>query len=269
MKKVKYFSAIFSLFLLSAPAMASHGRIYYVNRYSYCEASTPQQSFACFEKDWGPTTEEFKLVSGDDEGCHRRSDIYCILSRTKGGKGKWDDSMGNVVGYRVKSCDLKHIKGNGRYGSHLLGFEGDAPKMQRRCENNCEVEYERAKPKEDQGSDFGTVICTNIDGEKYCASDYTALQTGAVCTPKPGEPNETTKYDEATDGPANNGDNKPGGGDDEKGKEDSGGKDNPNNPGKKPGEGKEGGKDENNGNAGGGNAGGNQGGGQGGAGEDS
>ena len=165
-----------------------------------------------------------------------------------------------------KSCDLKNIEGKGRYGSHLLTFNGDkAPTMQRRCQNNCEVEYQRAKPKDGQGADFGKPICFEVGKVKQCTNDYTALQTGTVCTPKPGE-NDDTKYNEVNNQP--DGGNDPGASDDRPGGENGGGKDDPNHPGKpsEPGQGNQGG---NNGGAGGGDAGSNPGGGQGGTGSDS
>lgn len=164
-----------------------------------------------------------------------------------------------------KSCELKDIKGTGRYGSHLLSFSGDkAPTMQRRCQNNCEVEYQRAKRKDGQGADFGGEICTEIRGKSECTSDYTALQTGTVCTPKPGE-NDDTKYNEVNNQP--DGNNDPGASDNGNGNQNGEGKDDPNHPGKpsEPGQGHQGG---NNGGAAGGDAGGNPGGGQGGAGAD-
>lgn len=179
-----------------------------------------------------------------------------------------DKEYQNITG-QEKTCDLKNIEGKGRYGSHLLTFDGDkAPTMQRRCQNNCEVEYQRAKPKDGQGADFGSPICFEVGKVKQCTNDYTALQTGTVCYPKPGEPNETTKYDEVTDEPAGDDGGKDSGGDDRKGKQNGGGKDDPNNPGKepKPGQGNQG---DNNGGTGGSNAGGDQSGQQGGTGKDS
>ena len=193
-------------------------------------------------------------------------------------RGKcWKDGENGFPGFEMseywaepKTCNLNHIEGKGRYGSHLLSFEGvdKAPTMQRRCQDNCEVEYQRAKPKEGQGADFGGEICTEIGKVKQCTSDYTALQTGTVCNPKPGESNETTKYDEVNDDAAGDDSGKDSGGDNGSGKPDGGGKDDPNHPGKpsEPGQGHQGG---NNGGAGGGDAGGNQSGGQGGAGKDS
>lgn len=194
-------------------------------------------------------------------------------------RGKcWKDGENGFPGFEMseywaepKTCNLNHIEGKGRYGSHLLSFEGvdKAPTMQRRCQDNCEVEYQRAKPKEGQGADFGMEICNEVGGKSYCVSDYTALQTGTVCNPKPGESNETTKYDEVNDDAAGDDSGKDSGGDNGSGKPDGGGKDSPNNPGKTPDKGQDGDKNKNNGGAGGGDAGGNQSGGQGGAGKDS
>lgn len=180
-----------------------------------------------------------------------------------------DKEYQNITG-REKTCDLQNIEGKGRYGSHLLSFDGvdKVPTMQRRCQNNCEVEYQRVKRKEGQGADFGGEVCYEVGKVKQCISDYNALQTGTVCNPKPGEKDETTKYDEVTDEPAGDDGGKDSGGNDGSGKQDGRGKDGANNPGKepKPGQGHQG---DNNGGAGSGNAGGNQGGGPGGSGKDS
>ena len=195
----------------------------------------------------------------DKEGASRGGACYPTENHYKNG---WATASCMAV---KKSCELKDIKGKGRYGSHLLTFNGDkAPTMQRRCQNNCEVEYQRAKRKEGQGADFGGEICTEIRGKSECTSDYTALQTGTVCTPKPGE-NDDTKYNEVNDKP--DGGNDPGASDNGSGNQNGEGKDDPNHPGKpsKPGQGHQG---DNNGGAAGGDAGGNPGGGQGGAGAD-
>lgn len=194
-------------------------------------------------------------------------------------RGKcWKDGENGFPGFEMseywaepKTCDLKHIEGTGSKGTHQLEFPGTdkVPTMMRQCNNNCEVEYTRVKKEgAAAGSDYGGVVCNEIAGKDYCVSDYTALQTGTVCNPKPGESNETTKYDEVNDDAAGDDSGKDSGGDDGSGKPDGGGKGDPSNQGKTP---KQDGHDDgkNNGGAGGGDAGGNQSGGQGGAGKDS
>lgn len=169
-----------------------------------------------------------------------------------------------------KSCDLKAIKGKGPNGSHPLVFPkaSDAPTMQRRCQNNCEVEYQRIKKEgAAAGSDYGGLVCIESpNGTKIgCKGDYTALQTGSVCIPRPGE-NDDTKYNEVNNQP--DGGNDPGASDDGKGNPNGGNDNKPDNPGQppKPGQGHDGSAD---GGAGGSDAGGNPGGGQGGTGADS
>ena len=194
-------------------------------------------------------------------------------------RGKcWKDGENGFPGFEMseywaepKTCDLKHIEGKGSKGTHQLEFPGTdkVPTMMRQCNNNCEVEYTRVKKEgAAAGSDYGGVVCNEIAGKDYCVSDYTALQTGTVCNPKPGESNETTKYDEVNDDAAGDDSGKDSGGDDGGRNPDGGGKGDPNNQGKTP---KQDGHDDgkNNGGAGGGDAGGNQSGGQGGTGKDS
>ena len=133
---------------------------------------------------------------------------------------KWTGA--NVFGH-VKSCELKDIPGSGSNGTHNIGLKGDkAPNMVRRCINNCEVEDRRVKKEgAAAGTDYGGVVCAEnpVTGEKYgCAADYTRIQTGAVCTLKPGEKDDT-KYDDVTNQPTDDNDN----GADGKGKDDGGG----------------------------------------------
>ena len=133
---------------------------------------------------------------------------------------KWTGA--NVFGH-VKSCELKDIPGSGSNGTHNIGLKGDkAPNMVRRCINNCEVEDRRVKKEgAAAGADYGGVVCAEnpVTGEKYgCAADYTRIQTGAVCTLKPGEKDDT-KYDDVTANPGDGNSN----GADGKGKDDGGG----------------------------------------------
>ena len=168
---------------------------------------------------------------------------------------------------KTQSCELKDIPGSGPNGTHNIGLKGDkAPNMVRRCINNCEVEDRRVKKEgAAAGADYGGVVCAEnpVTGEKYgCAADYTRMQTGAVCIPKP-EGKDDTQYDDVTANPGDGNSN----GADGKGKDDGGG-----NGGQSGQEepSKQDGRDDskNNGQGNGGNNGGNQNGGQGGTGAD-
>ena len=168
----------------------------------------------------------------------------------------------------VKSCELKDIPGEGTNGAHNIGFRGDkAPKMVRRCINNCEVEDRRvSKYGESRDNDYGGAVCVELgNGEKLnCFADYTRIQTGAVCIQNPGEKDDT-KYDDVTANPADdNGSN----GADQTGAGGDGTKDKPDNPGQPP---KQDGRDEGKSDGGGtgSDGSGNQNGGQGGTGADS
>ena len=178
---------------------------------------------------------------------------------------KWTGAY--VLG-KIQSCELKDIPGDGSNGTHDLNFPGrtdEAPKMVRRCINNCEVEDRRvAKNGEAHDKDYGGSVCVEIGSYKGCSGSYTRIQTGAVCTLKPGEKDDT-KYDDVTDQPADDNGN----GADGKGKQDGGGKSDENNQGKQPESGNGGDENKDSG-QGSGNAGsGNQNGGQGGTGADS
>ena len=196
-------------------------------------------------------------------------------------RGKcWKDGENGFPGFEMseywaepKTCDLKHIEGKGSNGSHPLAFPkaDKAPTMMRQCNNNCEVEYTRVKKEGTAaGSDYGGEACIELpNGTKIgCTADYMALQTGTVCNPKPGESNETTKYDEVNDDAAGDDSGKNNGGNDGSGNSNGGNDNNPDNPKQppKPGTGHDGGA---NGGTNGGDAGGNQSGGQGGTGKDS
>ena len=170
---------------------------------------------------------------------------------------------------KTQSCELKNIPGEGTNGTHSLSLKSDkAPNMVRRCINNCEVEDRRVKKEgAAAGSDYGGVVCAEdpVTGEKYgCSADYTRIQTGAVCIPKP-EGKDDTQYDDVT---ANPGDDNGNNGADGTGKNDSGGNGSQGGQEKPP---KQDGHDDskNNGSGNGGNNGGNQNGGQGGDGKDS
>ena len=133
---------------------------------------------------------------------------------------KWTGA--NLFGH-VKSCELKDIPGEGTNGAHSLSLKSSkAPNMVRRCINNCEVEDRRVKKEgAAAGADYGGAICFEnpATGEQYgCVADYTRIQTGAVCTLKPGEKDDT-KYDDVTNQPADDNGN----GADGKGKDDSSG----------------------------------------------
>ena len=200
----------------------------------------------------------------DKEGANRGGACYPTENHYKNG---WATASCIPV---QKSCDLKAIKGKGPNGSHPLAFPkaSGAPTMQRRCQNNCEVEYQRIKKEgAATGSNYGGLVCIESpNGTKIgCTGDYTALQTGSVCIPKPGEKDDT-KYNEVNNQP--DGGNDPGASDDGKGNPNGGNDNKPDNPGQppKPGQGHDGSAD---GGAGGSDAGGNPGGGQGGTGSDS
>ena len=169
----------------------------------------------------------------------------------------------------TKSCELKDIPGKGTNGTHNLGFpysEKGAPKMVRRCINNCEVEDRRvAKNGEAHDKDYGGSVCVEIGSDKGCSADYTRMQTGAVCIQNPGEKDDT-KYDDVT---ANPGDDNGSNGADGKGKQDGGGKGDENNQGKQPESGNGGDENKDTGQGSGNAGGGNQNGGQGGTGADS
>lgn len=179
---------------------------------------------------------------------------------------KWTGAY--VLG-NAKSCELKNIPGEGTNGTHSLSFKNasEAPKMVRRCINNCEMEDRRVKKEgAAAGADYGGAVCIEnpVTGEPIsCSADYTRLQTGAVCIPKP-EGKDDTQYDDVI---ANPGDDN-GNGTDGKGNAGDGTKDKPNNPGQPPKQdGRDDGKADNGAN--GSNGGGNQNGGQGGTGADS
>ena len=180
---------------------------------------------------------------------------------------KWTGAY--VLG-KTQSCELKDIPGEGTNGTHSLSFKSasEAPKMVRRCINNCEMEDRRVKKEgEAAGSDYGGAVCIEnpVTGEPIsCSADYTRIQTGAVCIPKP-EGKDDTKYDDVTDQPADDNGNT---GADGTGNAGDGTKDKPDNPGQPP---KQDGRDDSktdNG-ANGSDGSGNQSGGQGGTGADS
>ena len=168
---------------------------------------------------------------------------------------------------KTQSCELKDIPGKGTNGAHNIGFRGDkAPKMVRRCINNCEVEDRRvSKYGESRDNDYGGAVCVELgSGEKLnCFADYTRIQTGAVCTQQPGEKDDT-KYDDVTANPGDDNGNSA----DQAGTDGDGTKDKPDNPGQPP---KQDGRDEGSSDGGrpGSDGGGNQNGGQGGTGADS
>lgn len=178
---------------------------------------------------------------------------------------KWTGAY--VLG-KTQSCELKDIPGSGSNGTHNIGLKGDkAPNMVRRCINNCEVEDRRVKKEgEAAGSDYGGVVCIELpSGEKLdCSADYTRIQTGTVCIPKP-ESKDDTKYDDVIDQPADDNGNT---GADQTGTDGDGTKDKPDNPGQPP---KQDGRDDSKSDGGGtgSDGGSNQDGGQGGTGADS
>ena len=130
----------------------------------------------------------------------------------------------------TKSCELKDIPGKGTNGAHNIGFRGDkAPKMVRRCINNCEVEDRRvSKYGESRDNDYGGAVCVELgSGEKLnCFADYTRIQTGAVCIQNPGEKDDT-KYDDVTANPGDDNGNST----DQAGTDGDGTKDKSDNPG--------------------------------------
>ena len=168
----------------------------------------------------------------------------------------------------TKSCELKDIPGKGTNGTHNLEFpysEKGAPNMVRRCINNCEVEDRRVmkNTEEARQSDYGGSFCYETGNYKACFGDYTRIQTGAVCIPKP-EGKDDTKYDDVTANPGDGNSNGTDGKGSNAGNENGG----QNNPGKQPnqdGPGKDKDTGQGSGNAGSGN----QNGGQGGTGADS
>ena len=170
---------------------------------------------------------------------------------------------------KTQSCELKDIPGKGTNGTHNLFLDGasKAPNMVRRCINNCEVEDRRVKKEgAAAGSDYGGAVCTEhpVTGKPLgCSADYTRIQTGAVCIPKP-EGKDDTKYDDVTANPGDGNSN----GTDGKGNAGDGTKDKPDNPGQPP---KQDGRDDSKTNNGtnGSDGSGNQSGGQGGTGADS
>ena len=169
---------------------------------------------------------------------------------------------------KTQSCELKDIPGEGTNGAHNIGFRGDkAPKMMRRCINNCEVEDRRvSKYGESRDNDYGGAVCVELgSGEKLnCFADYTRIQTGTVCIPKP-ESKDDTKYDDVTDQPVDDNGNT---GTDQTGTDGDGTKDKPDNLGQPPKQ--DGGDDSKSDGGGTGSDGsGNQSGGQGGTGADS
>ena len=106
---------------------------------------------------------------------------------------------------KTQSCELKDIPGKGTNGTHNLEFpysEKGAPNMVRRCINNCEVEDRRVmkNTEEARQSDYGGSFCYETGNYKACFGDYTRIQTGAVCIPKP-EGKDDTKYDDVTANP--------------------------------------------------------------------
>ena len=136
---------------------------------------------------------------------------------------------------KTQSCELKDIPGKGTNGTHNLEFpysEKGAPNMVRRCINNCEVEDRRVmkNTEEARQSDYGGSFCYETGNYKACFGDYTRIQTGAVCIPKP-EGKDDTKYDDVT---ANPGDDNGNGGADGKGMDGDSGKNGSDNPGKPP-----------------------------------
>ena len=179
---------------------------------------------------------------------------------------KWTGAY--VLG-KTQSCELKDIPGKGTNGTHSIGFKSDkAPNMVRRCINNCEVEDRRVKKEgAAAGADYGGAVCTEhpVTGKPLgCSADYTRIQTGTVCIPKP-ESKDDTQYDNVTDQPADDNGNT---GADGKGNAGDSTKDKPDNPGQPP---KQDGRDDSKTNNGtnGSDGGGNQNRGQGGTGADS
>jgi len=178
---------------------------------------------------------------------------------------KWTGAY--VLG-KTQSCELKDIPGKGTNGTHSLSFKSasKAPNMVRRCINNCEVEDRRVKKEgAAAGAAYGGVVCweSPTTGEGGCTADYTRIQTGAVCIPKP-ESKDDTQYDDVTANPGDGNSNGTDGKGSNAGNENSG----QNNPGKQPnqdGPGKDKDTGQGSGNAGSGN----QSGGQGGTGADS
>ena len=171
---------------------------------------------------------------------------------------------------KTQSCELKDVlshNGDKIFTLNLPYSEKGAPKMFRRCVNNCEREFRRIrKMGESANTEESGSLCVespNPNMSSFCTSSYTVIQTGAVCTLKP-EGKDDTQYDDVT---ANPGDDN-GNGADGKGMDGDGGKNGSDNPGKPP---KQDGRDDNktdNGTSGSDGSG-NQNGGQGGTGADS
>lgn len=172
---------------------------------------------------------------------------------------------------KTQSCELKDVlshNGDKVFTLNLPYSEKGAPNMMRSCVNNCERESRRIrKMGENANTEESGSLC--VEGTKpgklsFCTSSYTIIQTGAVCTLKPGEKDDT-KYDDVT---ANPGDDNGNGGADGKGMDGDSGKNNSNNPEEPP---KQDGQhaDKSGGRANGSDGGSNQSGGQGGTGADS
>ena len=181
---------------------------------------------------------------------------------------KWTGAY--VLG-KTQSCELKDVlshNGDNIFTLNLPYSENGAPKMLRRCINNCEREFRRIrKMGESANTEESGSLCIEIPNpnmSSFCTSSYTAIQTGAVCTLKPGEKDDT-QYDDVTNQPTDDNGNT---GADGKGMDGDSGKNNSNNPEEPP---KQDGRDDSktdNGTSGS-NGSGNQSGGQGGTGADS
>ena len=138
---------------------------------------------------------------------------------------------------KTQSCELKDIlshNGDKVFTLNLPYSEKGAPNMMRSCVNNCERESRRIRKMGDNANtEESGSLC--VEGTKpgklsFCTSSYTIIQTGAVCTLKPGEKDDT-KYDDVT---ANPGDDNGNGGADGKGMDGDSGKNGSDNPGKPP-----------------------------------
>ena len=210
----------FVLLMMTGAALADTKTLYYMSatHNDYCIGSifgtffkSPQQAqrMCGFEK--------YTLV-----GPHKNGDYGLAYDGTE-----WF-----AIKAHTKTCELKDAlshNGDNIFTLNLPYSEKGAPKMFRRCVNNCEREFRRIRKMGDNANteESGSL---GVEGTKpgklsFCTSSYTAIQTGAVCTLKP-ESKDDTKYDDVTANPADDSGN----GADGKGMDGDSGKNNSNNP---------------------------------------